>query len=138
MRDMNFMKVATLILLLPFVQVFAQEEQEGNLWEQQRDSVAMACVAQDMLQDLEGVYTTLEKTNTTGACTNDMLHLLGVCEQNNNAYAFCETTRTYIDKHKLEQLSERPVQLSQERIDKINGYDWNKDGKTDGTDFVSK
>jgi hypothetical protein len=64
--------------------------------------------------------------------------MLGICEQNNDEYSFCDLVRTYIDDHSLEQISERPEQLSQETIDGINEHDWNEDGVTDGSDFVSK
>ena len=64
--------------------------------------------------------------------------MLGICEQNNDGYTFCDSVHTYIDDNNLDQISERPEQLSQETIDGINEHDWNEDGVTDGSDFVSK
>jgi hypothetical protein len=68
----------------------------------------------------------------------DMLYLVGLCEQNNDEYGFCKPANSYVDENNLEQLDERPEQLSQETIDKINEFDWNEDGVTDGSDFISK
>ncbi|CAN5417906.1 hypothetical protein BH18THE2_BH18THE2_17010 [soil metagenome] len=131
--------ITTIIFLFASItsaQAQVQGHNDNQIWEQQRESIIIACVAQDMLQDLEGVYTSLEKTNTTGACTHDMLHLLGICEQNKDEHAFCKSTRTYIDEHNLQQLEERPEKLSQERIDLINKRDWNGDGIVTGSEFI--
>jgi hypothetical protein len=74
----------------------------------------------------------------TERCNHDMLYMLGVCEQNNEGYSFCDSVHTYLEDHGLGSLDERPEQLSQETIDGINENDWNEDGVTNGSDFVSK
>jgi hypothetical protein len=117
----------------------AQKTQD-QIWQEQHEGQTYKCLLQNTFREYEeGTgQSTAETEATTETCNHDMLYMLGICEQNNDEYTFCENVHTYIDDHNLEQISERPAQLSQETIDGINEHDWNEDGVTDGSDFVSK
>jgi hypothetical protein len=117
----------------------AQKSQD-QIWEEQRKSITMKCLLQNPIKEYSQAigHPTGETDEDIETCNHDMLHLLGVCELNNDVYTFCKAVNSYIDDNKLEQLDERPEQLSQETIDKINSFDWNGDGTTTGSDFVSK
>jgi hypothetical protein len=116
----------------------AQKTQD-QIWQEQHEGQTYKCLLQNTFREYEeGTgQSTAETEATTETCNHDMLYMLGICEQNNDEYTFCENVHTYIDDHNLEQISERPEQLSQETIDGINEHDWNEDGVTDGSDFVT-
>ena len=107
---------------------------------EQHEGITAGCLANDVIKEYNEStgQPTEEMDKKTETCNHDMLYMLGICEQNNDGYAFCDSVHTYIDDHSLDQISERPEQLSQETIDGINENDWNEDGVTDGSDFVSK
>jgi hypothetical protein len=117
----------------------AQKTQD-QIWEEQRQSTTLGCAVTNPFKEFNEAIgePTEEIDEDLETCNHDMLYLLGLCEQNNDEYTFCKAANSYIDENNLGQLDERPDQLSQETIDKINEFDWNEDGVTDGSDFVSK
>ena len=117
----------------------AQKTQD-QIWYEQHEGQTMKCLVMGPIKEYEEAtgQSTEESDETIEGCNHDMLYMLGVCEQNNDEYNFCDSVHAYIDDHNLDQISERPEQLSQETIDSINEFDWNEDGVTDGSDFVSK
>ena len=123
----------------PYGVSIAQKTQD-QLWNEQHYGIVMGCRATNIAKEFEGAtgQSTEESDKNLEICNHDILYMLGICEQNNDGYTFCDSVHTYIDDNNLDQISERPEQLSQETIDKINEHDWNEDGVTDGADFVSE
>jgi hypothetical protein len=117
----------------------AQKTQD-QIWQEQHEGQVMKCLVTGPIKEYEGAtgQSTAESDEILERCNHDMLYMLGICEQNNDEYTFCDSVHNYIDDNNLDQISERPEQLSQETIDRINEFDWNEDGVTDGSDFVSK
>jgi hypothetical protein len=116
------------------------QKTQDQIWEEQRESITMGCLVTNPFKEFNEVIgePTEEVDEDLETCNHDMLYLLGLCEQNNDGYGFCKPANSYVDENNLEQISERPMQMSQETIEKINEFDWNEDGVTDGSDFVSK
>jgi hypothetical protein len=117
----------------------AQKTQD-QIWSEQHAGITAGCLTNDAIKEYNEAtgQPTEEMDEKTEICNHDMLYMLGVCEQNNEGYSFCNLVHTYLEDHGLGSLDERPEQLSQETIDGINENDWNEDGVTDGSDFVSK
>jgi hypothetical protein len=117
----------------------AQKTQD-QIWFEQHEGITAGCLTNDAIKEYNEAtgQPTEEMDEKTETCNHDMLYMLGVCEQNNDGYSFCDPVRTYLEDHGLGSLDERLEQLSQETIDGINENDWNEDGVTDGSDFVSK
>lgn len=118
---------------------FAQAKTVDQIWREQHEGQAVKCLMQNMFKEYNEAIgqPTGEEDETIETCNHDMLYMLGLCEQHEDAYSFCKSVHSYIDDHNLEQIGERPTSFSQETIDGINEYDWNSDGKLDGSDFVS-
>src|SRR5215203_5143451 len=97
-------------------QVQAQNKSNSQICEEQRSGVTLGCMMQNPAKDFreEIGEPTEEDDKDIETCNHDMLHLLGVCEQKNNEYKFCQGVHSCIDDNNLGQLEERPDQLSQE------------------------
>ena len=129
-----------LIILQGITGIAQAQKTQDQIWQEQHEGQVMKCLVMGPIKQYEGAtgQSTEESDEILERCNHDMLYMLGVCEQNNDKYTFCDSVHTYIDDNNLDQLSERPEQLSQETINKINEFDWNEDGVTDGSDFVSE
>ena len=109
------------------------EKTRDQIWHEQHEGQTMKCLGMGIIKEYEEAMEqpTGESDETIKRCNHDMLYMLGVCEKNNDGYNFCDSVHTYIDNNNLDQISERPLQLSQETIDRMNEFDWNEDGVTD-------
>ncbi len=144
-RQNNILPLLVVLVILPVSQgslpIIAQSQKpQDQLWEEQRYGITVGCTIQNPFKEFnERIGEPVEEIDEDIAtCNHDMLYLLGVCKQNNDAYSFCKSVNSYIEDNNLGQIEEKPDQLSQETIDNINEYDWNGDGVTDGSDFMDK
>jgi hypothetical protein len=101
----------------------AQKTQD-QIWNEQHEGITAGCLTTDAFKEFEEStgQSTEESDAKIETCNHDILYMLGICEQDNDEYSFCDLVPTYIDDHSLEQISERPEQLSQETIDSINEH----------------
>ena len=99
----------------------AQKTQD-QIWQEQHEGIAVSCSLQNPFKEYNEAIgePTEEIDEKIERCNHDVLYLLGLCEQHDDEYTFCKSVHAYIDDHNLEQIDERPEQLSQETIDKIN------------------